>query len=58
MESAKITLAQYAADNNSMKVDQWKRLRPYNRKRRYIMKMIACVLARKKTNVKFKLGYK
>ena len=51
-----ITLAEYAAEHHLLDLDQWKQLRPYHRKRKYIRKLVVNALAGKTKGLKYKFG--
>ena len=51
-----ITMATYAANNDLLNEEQWKRLRTYHRQQKYIMKLITRALTGRKRGVHYKFG--
>lgn len=53
-----VALTQYTEKHNLLKTKQWRCLRPYHKKKKFIMNMITKAFVGKQRNekVKFKLG--
>ena len=51
-----ITMAKYAADNDLLNEDQWRRLRTYHRERKHILKLVVKAMTGRKRGVHYKFG--